>query len=378
MPTELSDLDLDEVALVDAGANDKANIMLFKRGAFKTEYGRQFPMGDYAYVPDPKKPSTWKLRLTADPGAGVNARIVGAAVAAVGPTGFRGRKAQIPNKDLPKVKAKILAAWKKLHPDAKELPASLTKMKAAEEQAIFKLYILGEKGGTDMTPEELEKRFGELEGETKTLKADNETLTKRADAAEADLKKANDDAAALKAKLEKGENPFAKPSDDDDDDEEKKKKKEEEMKKSALPASVRKELDESVATIKKQGEEIAKMKEQRETETFIAKAKTDYANLPVTAEEMGEALRGISKAAPGSLEIVEKALVAGEAAIKKALEETGVGGEGDGNTAYAELEKAAAVIKTRDNISKEQAFVKAKNENPELWIRHRVEAKSAH
>ena len=386
MPTELSDLDLDEVALVDAGANDKANIMLFKRGAFKTEYGRQFPMGDYAYVPDPKKPSTWKLRLTADPGAGVNARIVGAAVAAVGPTGFRGRKAQIPNKDLPKVKAKILAAWKKLHPDAKELPASLTKMKAAEEQAIFKLYILGEKGGTDMTPEELEKRFGELEGETKTLKADNETLTKRADAAEADLKKANDDATALKAKLVKGENPFAKPSEDDEDEEEEKKKKKEDMKKrNALPASVRKQLDDQDAELKKQadinktqGEEIAKMVEANERSTFVSKAEATYGNLPVSPEEMGEALRGISKAAPGSLEVIEKALAAGDTAIKKAFNEVG-GGSGEGGTAYEELVKVAGDIKKRDNVTKEQAFVKAKNENPELWAQHRKEkAQSAH
>ena len=158
---ELSDLKLDEVSVVDAGANEDSKILLFKRGAFKTEFGRQFPMGDYAYVPDPTKPSKWKLRLTADPGAGVNARIVGAAVAALGPTGFRGRKVQIPAKDIPKVKAKVLAAWKQLHPDAKELPASLIKMDAAEENAVFKLYVLGDKGGSDMNPEELEKRYEE-------------------------------------------------------------------------------------------------------------------------------------------------------------------------------------------------------------------------
>jgi len=371
---ELSDLDLDEVSLVDMGANSDANIMLFKRGAFKTEYGRQFPMGDYAYVPDPKKPSTWKLRLTADPGGGANARIVGAAVAAVGPTGFRGRKAIIPSKDLPKVKAKILAAWKGLHPDAKELPASLTKIGKAEERAVFKLYMIGT-GGNDMplTPEELEKRFEELEGNVTTLTATNETLTKRADDAEAAVEKAAEDAAELQAKLEKGENPFAKPKDGEEDEDDKEAKK-----RAALPDSVKKQMDDQAIEIQKQADTIAKMQEEKETEGFIAKAKSSYGDLPVTAEEMGEALRGISKAAPGSLEVIEKALAAGNEAIKKALTEEGVGGDGAVADSLAALEKAAGDIAKRDGITKEQAFVKAKNENPELWTKHRAEAKAAH
>ncbi len=34
---------------------------------YKTENGMQFPAEAYAYVPDPDKPSTWKLRLWEDP-----------------------------------------------------------------------------------------------------------------------------------------------------------------------------------------------------------------------------------------------------------------------------------------------------------------------
>jgi hypothetical protein len=64
----------------------------------------------YAYVPDPKKPSTWKLRID-------DARHVAGAMAALGPGGFRGNKVDIPEKDLPKVKAKVRAAWKKFNPD---------------------------------------------------------------------------------------------------------------------------------------------------------------------------------------------------------------------------------------------------------------------
>lgn len=84
--------------------------------ATKTEGGRAFKSGDYAYVPDPDKPSTWKLRLTSTPGGDPDPRIVGAAVAALG-KGFRGQKVQIPSDDLPKVKAKVRSAWLKANPD---------------------------------------------------------------------------------------------------------------------------------------------------------------------------------------------------------------------------------------------------------------------
>ena len=76
--------------------------------------------------------------------------------------------------------------------------------------------------------------------------------------------------------------------------------------------------------------------------------------------------------------MIEKALVAGNEAIAKAMTEEGLGGEGGGNDSLAALEKVAGEIAKRDGITKEQAFVKAKNENPELWTKHRAEAKAAH
>jgi len=86
------------------------------REATKTEDGKQFGPSDYAYVPDPDAPSTWKLRLTDTPGGAPDSGIVGAAIAALG-KGFRGQKVEIPAADLPKVKAKVRAAWKKANPD---------------------------------------------------------------------------------------------------------------------------------------------------------------------------------------------------------------------------------------------------------------------
>lgn len=93
--------------------------------ATKTEGGKSFPASDYAYVPDAKTPSTWKLRLTATPGGTPDPQIVGAAIAALG-KGFRGNKVQIPDADLAAVKAKVKTAWIKANPDKdpkKDLPA---------------------------------------------------------------------------------------------------------------------------------------------------------------------------------------------------------------------------------------------------------------
>lgn len=82
----------------------------------KTEGGSCFPAGDFAYVPDSNKPSTWKLRLTESPGAKPTAAQVGRAIAALG-KGFRGNKVSIPSGDLAKVKSKVRAAWRKANPD---------------------------------------------------------------------------------------------------------------------------------------------------------------------------------------------------------------------------------------------------------------------
>jgi hypothetical protein len=78
--------------------------------------GDGFAAGDFAYVPDPAKPSTWKLRLVKTPGGDPDPGIVGAAIAALG-KGFRGQKVDIPTADLPAVKAKVRKAWKAANPD---------------------------------------------------------------------------------------------------------------------------------------------------------------------------------------------------------------------------------------------------------------------
>lgn len=76
-------------------------------------------MTDYAYKPDPKNPSTFKLDIS-------DAKHTAAAVAALG-KGFRGNKVSIPAKDLPAVKKRVAAAYRKFYPD-NELPPILKSL----------------------------------------------------------------------------------------------------------------------------------------------------------------------------------------------------------------------------------------------------------
>lgn len=75
----------------------------------KTEDGVPYPAEAFAYVPDPEKPSTWKLRLWEDPEKKETPRQAGLAIAALSPGGFRGNRVEIPSEDLPKVNRLFIA-----------------------------------------------------------------------------------------------------------------------------------------------------------------------------------------------------------------------------------------------------------------------------
>ena len=90
--------------------------------AMKTEDGVQYPQVAFAYAPDPDTPSGWKLRLWEDPEKKVTRKQLGAAAAALSPGGFRGQKVQIPSTDLPAVKRRIRAEYRKLDVADEEIP----------------------------------------------------------------------------------------------------------------------------------------------------------------------------------------------------------------------------------------------------------------
>jgi len=99
------------------------------RNATKQEGSENLPASAYAYVPDPQKPSTWKLRID-------DAAHVGGAIAAIG-KGFRGQRVSIPAADMPAVKRKIRSAWLKYHPDKKQsdLPPILRNTRGGQIMA---------------------------------------------------------------------------------------------------------------------------------------------------------------------------------------------------------------------------------------------------
>ena len=103
----------------------------------KREDGEDFPPAAFAYVPDPESPSTWKLRLWDSLEERETRTQVGAALAALGPGGFRGNRVEIPAEDLDAVKAKILAAWRKVWGDeAGEIPEILKQESYEPPQGV--------------------------------------------------------------------------------------------------------------------------------------------------------------------------------------------------------------------------------------------------
>ena len=117
--TEEPDEDAVNEALSGTG---KALEWIRLQEANKTEDGQSYPASAFAYVPDPDKPSTWKLRLWEDPEKKVTRAQLGRAAAALSPGGFRGNRVQIPSNALAGVKAKIRAAYKKLGVEDEDIP----------------------------------------------------------------------------------------------------------------------------------------------------------------------------------------------------------------------------------------------------------------
>ena len=92
----------------------------------KTDMGMSFPADAYAYVPDPARPSTWKVRLWENPEAKVTKASAARASQALSAEGFRGNQVKLPRVDLPAVRRKVAAAWEKTHP-GEELPKHLVE-----------------------------------------------------------------------------------------------------------------------------------------------------------------------------------------------------------------------------------------------------------
>jgi hypothetical protein len=105
----------------------------------KREDGEDFPAAAFAYVPDSEKPSTWKLRLWDSISQKETVAQVSRAATALTSAGFRGNQVDIPSEDLPKVKEKIRAAWRRVNGPDRELPTVLKEMEVNIENNINKI-----------------------------------------------------------------------------------------------------------------------------------------------------------------------------------------------------------------------------------------------
>ena len=128
--------------------------------ATKTEGSLKYPREAYAYAPDPDKPSEWKLRLWESPTKKETATQIGRTVAALSAGGFRGNRVQLPTDAAARVKRKVLAAWRRTHPNAK----------LEDEPNVLK--------GATMDLETLTAKVDQLEGQ-------HAEIIKRAERAEA-------------------------------------------------------------------------------------------------------------------------------------------------------------------------------------------------
>jgi len=144
-------------------------------------------------------------------------------------------------------------------------------------------------------------------------------------------------------------------------------------KKEDLPEDVRKRIEETEKRNTELEKRLNEQIEKAEIAEFVAKAKT-YPNLPnMKPDEFGPVLRKLSKVEgydklEAILEATNKALEDSE--LMKVKGEDG----GDASDAYSQLEKKAEELQKADSkLTKEQAFNKACEANPDLYAEYKAE-----
>lgn len=155
--------------------------------------------------------------------------------------------------------------------------------------------------------------------------------------------------------------------------------------KTVIPEEVQKTLNaqqEAIAKTAKENadlrEEIAKertSREQAEVLTFVQKSMPKIpGELTALAKAVHEAKTKLTSA---SYDLIEKALVAGSAAIEKAETEIGGSGRPVAKTAYDEIvEKADDLIaKSKTPLSKAEAIAEVAKSDPTLYTKYRSEQK---
>ncbi len=374
MPQQLVDISLDEVSLVDKGANQHAHIVLMKQ-ATKREDGEDFPASAFAYVPDPATPSSWKLRLWDSLEDKETAAQVGRALAALGP-GFRGQRVEIPDDALPGVKAKVLAAWLKVHPDSDkdDAPAivkALSFNDASNEQFINqKIHdmmgaFLRSVDSVMMDPQvnnpaaairdavaQFHAAVADLAKESQLMSEHDDILKKQKELVDTIAKQAGEleakDATItqLTADLDEATAP---PVEVDADG----------INKADLPEPVRKKMEAQEARIQKMEDDGLKR-------DWVAKCGT---------EESAGLLFEVAKVAPELADKVHALVKAAEAQAEEAglLKSLGSDQGGESSGALEKVNKMAGDLVAKGGITHAAAVAKVCQDNPELYGEYRSE-----
>lgn len=128
--------------------------------------------------------------------------------------------------------------------------------------------------------------------------------------------------------------------------------------------------DETFALYKRMADaeaRIAKAEEKAEMAAFEKRAADEYANLPGTDAEKAAILKAVASLGDEVAGNIETILKAANEANAEAFKTIGKNGSADDNSAEAKLEKRAKEIAKAENISEAKAYVKALEENPELY-----------
>lgn len=95
--------------------------------ATKTDGGREYPAEAYLYVPDPDKPSTWKIRIWESPETRVTRAQLGRAAAAL-TTGFRGNVVDLPRAERVRLARKLVKLYREHGVNDEEIPPDLRSL----------------------------------------------------------------------------------------------------------------------------------------------------------------------------------------------------------------------------------------------------------
>ena len=132
----------------------------------KTDDGVEYGPDAWLYVPDPNKPSTWKLRIkeVVKGRKQITRAQLGRAAAAFSPGGFRGRKVQLPPGEKEKVKNALVALYRKLGVEDEDIPKYLLgkEAKDMDEAKLREALGIAEDADIDQAIKDLKTKGGEV------------------------------------------------------------------------------------------------------------------------------------------------------------------------------------------------------------------------